>query len=138
MNPANINGNFFRLQLQEINQNPKEKKNSVPGHVWFVAQQVAFFKEVPVEDVLKANRDNVTELYKIPPWHPLDGQSQPQGASKTLKALRVLKEEDKRQLTHSCNGVIRDKPKDDDNNNVFDTSKSIHTCNGTISVTRSP
>ena len=43
---------------------------SLPGHVWFVANQVAYFKNVSVETVLKANRENVSELYNIPRWKP--------------------------------------------------------------------
>ena len=39
---------------------------SVPGHVWFVANQVAFFKNITVKKVLQANRDAVKEVYKIP------------------------------------------------------------------------
>lgn len=40
-----------------------------PGHVWFVANQVAYFKKVSVETVLKVNRENVSELYNIPRWN---------------------------------------------------------------------
>jgi hypothetical protein len=42
----------------------------LPGYVWLTAVQVAYFKKIPVDQVLKANRDNVTELYKIPQWSP--------------------------------------------------------------------
>ena len=40
-----------------------------PGHVWFVANQVAYFKKVSVETVLIVNRENVSELYNIPRWN---------------------------------------------------------------------
>ena len=42
---------------------------SLPGHVWFVANQVAYFKKVSVETVLIVNRENVSDLYKIPRWN---------------------------------------------------------------------
>ena len=48
------------------------RHGSVPGHVWFVANQVAYFKKVSVDIVLKANRENVSELYSIPRWKPSD------------------------------------------------------------------
>ena len=55
---------FFHLLVES------KLHESVPGHVWFVANQVAYFKNVSVEAVLIANRENVSELYNIPRWKP--------------------------------------------------------------------
>ena len=46
------------------------KRPSVPGDIWFVAQQIAYFKNLPVCKVLESNRENVSDLYGIPIWRP--------------------------------------------------------------------
>ena len=56
---------FFFLE----NSGLYKRHDSLPGHVWFVANQVAYFKKVSVETVLKVNRENVSELYNIPRWN---------------------------------------------------------------------
>ena len=53
----------------------KKYRYSVPGHVWFVAYQVAYFKNVTVLEVLQANRDAVREVYKIPEKSPSSNKS---------------------------------------------------------------
>ena len=65
MNRFNLISNaFFHLVVEST------LHESLPGHVWFVANQVAYFKKISVETVLKANRENISELYNIPPWEP--------------------------------------------------------------------
>ena len=46
------------------------RKVSVPGDVWFVAQQVAYWKKIKVNEVLEANRRNISDIYGIPPYSP--------------------------------------------------------------------
>ena len=106
--------------------------SGMPGHVWFVAQQIAFFKQILVDEVLRVNRKNVTELYGIPPWNP------------TAHPLKVVEE---KATFFACNGAVIDddvskcnrgdasKPIED-KDDPFDVSKWIHTCNGRIRVTR--
>lgn len=67
-----------------------------------------------METILRANRDNVSELYGIHPWHP-------QGIA-PLKAIKEVKN------VHSCNGLLEE-PEDDIND-------WIHTCAGPIRVSR--
>ena len=42
----------------------------MPGDVWFVAQQVAYWKNLNVDQILEANRQNVSNIYGIPPYSP--------------------------------------------------------------------
>ena len=46
------------------------KPVSMPGDVWFVAQQVAYWKNLNVDQILEANRQNVSNIYGIPPYSP--------------------------------------------------------------------
>ena len=103
---------FYDFQLRNI---CKINRPSVPGDIWFVAQQIAHFKKVPVCKVLESNRQNVSELYGIPIWSPSN-----------LPPLKVLKNE----YAHACNRAIL---VEEDANDV---SNWIHTCAGKIRVTR--
>ena len=55
--------------LPKLLKNAKvSRRTTVPGDVWFVAQQVAHWKNISVDQVLEANRRNISELYGIPPY----------------------------------------------------------------------
>ena len=53
-----------------LKQTLEARKLSMPGDVWFVAQQVAYWKNVEVNQILEANRQNVSMIYGIPPYSP--------------------------------------------------------------------
>ena len=79
-------------KAKDWNQRP-----SVPGDVWFVAQQVAFFKNMTVEEVLQENRKNITALYGIPPYSPYP----------VANVAETATEKEQDDWIHTCTGSFQ-------------------------------
>ena len=70
---------------------------TLPGDIWFVAQQVAYWKNMTVEEVLQENRKNITDLYGIPPYSPYP-------AAKMAETPEEIAQDD---WIHTCNGMFQ-------------------------------
>ncbi len=59
---------FFPKALDGLYFSGNDKKFEVgmPGHVWRLALQLANIRNMDVNDVLAASRENVSEIYGIP------------------------------------------------------------------------
>lgn len=75
-------------------RNWESRRPSLPGDVWFVAQQVAYFRKMTVEEVLQENRKNITSLYGIPPYSPYP----------VAKVAETTKEKEQDDWIHTCTG----------------------------------
>ena len=99
----------------------RKMRPALPSDIWFVAQQVAYFRKIHVEKVLVANRENISTLYRIPLWGPLD-----------IPPLRVVKKE----YAHACNKAILIPESKSIHEEEDDINNWIHTCSGAIRVVR--
>ncbi len=121
--PSALEG-FYTKRLDDI---------GMPGHVWRLALQLAHIKKIDVNQVLEASRKNVSDVYKtIPKWSP-----EPKRLPLVHDWSDGLGDRNPGLDKHEFNGHRRtlctNAKISADNLDKLDL---IHTCNGTISVTR--